>query len=556
MPATPIEQRPKAPRRADSLQVKQPAAEFLARTLAVSLFAISQYGATVELPLIQRIQESATAFFPAAATNGAEVGIFCGTAPRVYELPIPGPGEQYRFHFDMTKCIGCKCCVVACNEQNGNPADILWRRVGEIEGGSYPATQRHYLSIGCNHCLEPTCMTGCPVDAYFKDDLTGIVRHSADACIGCQYCTWNCSYGVPQYNADRGVVGKCDMCYGRLARGQNPACVSACPEDAIQIELVNIAEWRSNYKSLANSPGMPSADDSLSTTRITLPDSDPGDLRKVDITHLQTEQPHWPLIIMTVLTQLSVGLFVAISCMQFAGKSAQSSAAGVALSVAIAALLASTFHLGRPIHAARALKMWRRSWLSREVLLFTLFAFSATICSASLMLGSAAAPLLGVITSLLGIGGIAASARLYLAPGRPAWNTSITFLEFFASALLLGLASASTISSLRSHFDSLLIAAIFCAASLILKVCRLRFASRQELFTSWQLLSSVLLNKLLLRAALLVLGTCLFECSERTIPRALGFVALLASEFVGRYLFFVSVVPCNIASGYLAREAA
>ena len=48
----------------------------------------------------------------------------------------PEPGEQYRFHFDMTKCIGCKCCVVACNEQNGNPAAINWRRVGEIEGGT------------------------------------------------------------------------------------------------------------------------------------------------------------------------------------------------------------------------------------------------------------------------------------------------------------------------------------------------------------------------------------------------------------------------------------
>ena len=50
----------------------------------------------------------------------------------------PQAGEQYRFHFDMTKCIGCKCCVVACNEQNGNPAAINWRRVGEIEGGDYP----------------------------------------------------------------------------------------------------------------------------------------------------------------------------------------------------------------------------------------------------------------------------------------------------------------------------------------------------------------------------------------------------------------------------------
>ena len=74
------------------------------------------------------------------------------------------PGEQYRFHFDMTKCIGCKCCVVACNEQNGNPAAINWRRVGEVEGGHYPYTQRHYLSMGCNHCLEPSCMIGCPVE--------------------------------------------------------------------------------------------------------------------------------------------------------------------------------------------------------------------------------------------------------------------------------------------------------------------------------------------------------------------------------------------------------
>ena len=144
----------------------------------------------------------------------------------------------------MTKCIGCKCCVVACNEQNGNPAEINWRRVGEVEGGYYPHTQRHHLSMGCNHCLEPSCLIGCPVEAYTKDPVTGVVMHSADACIGCQYCTWNCSYGVPQYNPERGVVGKCDMCHNRLSDGMAPACVAACPEGAIAIEIVNIAEWR------------------------------------------------------------------------------------------------------------------------------------------------------------------------------------------------------------------------------------------------------------------------------------------------------------------------
>ena len=108
----------------------------------------------------------------------------------------------------MTKCIGCRSCEVACNEQNGNPADILWRRIGEIEGGTYPDTQRHYLSMGCNHCLDADCVKGCPVDAYTKDPITGIVLHSADACIGCQYCVWNCPYSVPQFNPERGVVGK------------------------------------------------------------------------------------------------------------------------------------------------------------------------------------------------------------------------------------------------------------------------------------------------------------------------------------------------------------
>src|SRR6185295_3811866 len=82
----------------------------------------------------------------------------------LFELTANGPAEQYRFHFDMTKCIGCRCCEVACAEQNGNPLEINWRRVGEIEGGEYPYAERFYLSMGCNHCLDPACLTGCPTD--------------------------------------------------------------------------------------------------------------------------------------------------------------------------------------------------------------------------------------------------------------------------------------------------------------------------------------------------------------------------------------------------------
>src|SRR5215469_12925153 len=86
----------------------------------------------VELPLLERMQQLDVAHFPLLpAAEASAAGSFCGAGSAERPLRMPAAGEQYRFHFDMTKCIGCKCCVVACNEQNGNPADILWRRVGE-----------------------------------------------------------------------------------------------------------------------------------------------------------------------------------------------------------------------------------------------------------------------------------------------------------------------------------------------------------------------------------------------------------------------------------------
>lgn len=513
----------------------------------------------MELPLLERAQAGDDAFLltTAANTAGEVVASMCGIDGGNTLPPPPGPGEQYRFHFDMTRCIGCKCCVVACNEQNGNPADILWRRVGEIEGGTYPDTLRHYLSIGCNHCLEPTCMTGCPVDAYSKDGPTGIVRHSADICIGCQYCTWNCSYGVPQYNPARGVVGKCDMCYGRLTQGQSPACVSACPESAIRIETVRVAEWREEYRTHANSPGMPSADDSLSTTRITLPARLPRDVRKVDLDRLRPEHPHWPLVVMTLLTQLSVGAFTAIWLLNIFGARAHRAAALVALAVATVALAASTLHLGRPIHAARALRMWRRSWLSREVLLFALFAASAAAYSAALWARVPGAMLLGGLTAVFGICGVGASARLYMVPGRPAWNSPFTLLEFCLTAVLLGSAVANilTAASATTHAATLFAG----LATLVAGGVRIIWLARSGIYErrgAFSLLFTVLANRLLLRFLLLSAGLLMLALAGSPVMAVAVAPVFIAGEFMSRYLFFVSVVPTNIATEYLAAEAA
>jgi formate dehydrogenase iron-sulfur subunit len=512
------------------------------------------------LPLLERAREqSATFLLTPKNGRGSSGGPHCSTtmgrvSPRIPERSLE-EGEQYRFHFDMTKCIGCKCCVVACNEQNGNPAEINWRRVGEIEGGWYPNTQRLHLSMGCNHCLEPTCLAGCPVDAYSKDPKTGVVIHSADICIGCQYCTWNCSYGVPQYNPERGVVGKCDMCHNRLAEEREPACVGACPEGAIQIEIVNIAEWRRDYSASANAPGLPSADDSLSTTRITLPKNLPPDTRKVDMNRVRPEHPHWPLVVMTVLTQLSVGAFATIWLLQIFGEQARLNiAALVSLTLGSLALGASTMHLGRPIHAYRALRMWKRSWLSREVLLFGCFSQVSFLYAALLWLGLPGSKVVGALTVLAGAAGVTASACIYLVRPRPAWNSKYTVAEFYLTGALLGPLLAATIQLGSRRWLTMLIVSV---ASLQLLNLALKFlwlvsSDSFELKASGRLLSAQLRFFLLWRSVLLVVGGIvlpLFSSSAITAAVALG--SVFFSEIVGRYLFFVSVVPKNMATSYL-----
>lgn len=471
----------------------------------------------------------------------------------------PRPGEQYRFHFDMTKCIGCKCCVVACNEQNGNPAAINWRRVGEIEGGYYPHTQRHYLSMGCNHCLEPSCLAGCPVKAYTKDTATGVVLHSADTCIGCQYCTWNCSYGVPQYNAARGVVGKCDLCHHRLSDGMAPACVSACPESAIQVEIVNIAHWRADHAG-ADAPGLPPAGDSVSTTRVTLPENLIPAAGRVDTARIDLEHPHWPLVFMLVLTQLSVGAFVVLWLLDALHLSSRLAASAlVSLALAGMSLGASTLHLGRPIHAYRALRGWRSSWLSREVLGLGLFAKTAAAFAGMLFFDLPGRQWMGAATALCGLAGIFCSARIYVVKARPAWHSAYTVAGFFATALLLGplFVWAMQVSAAAWIVWA---AAAGGAAQLAVETLKFLWLSRAEAFeprATALLLASRLRRAFLLRLAILIAAGIVSPLTATSaIAAAATLLAALAGEWLGRWLFFVSVVPKNTAAAFPARRAA
>lgn len=540
--------------------------------------------------------------------SGGKTGSACSVAEvESEEALIPTEplkeGEQYRFHFDMSRCVGCQCCVVACNEQNNNPAGVNWRRVGEIEGGVYPDTKRFHLSMACNHCLDPACLTGCPTDAYEKDPVTGVVKHKAEECIGCQYCTWNCPYGVPQYNPERNIVTKCDLCVVRLGDGMAPACVAACPETAIRVETVSIKEWRENHAQ-ADAPHMPESGITLSTTRITLPSIMPEGMLKLDRHHIEPEEAHGSLIFMTVLTQLAAGGFLALwlgdLCSNLCGflKPLQEFLAFGALGILAVtgiALSASVFHLGRPLHATKALRMWRRSWLSREVLFFTLFSFLgagyATLLLAAHFLHFDVPGFLricfGGLVALSGMAGIFASAKIYLVPARPAWNTMLTPLRFFLTGFILGPLFSFLVYSLYtltpafsgdpSHAMGPVLAWLVISSAaaffqLLMLVGRLFHLAeeRSELQDSARLLVRRFKAHFLVRIGLLIFGSFVLPVflfnvlttsqavSGRVLTAFAGvcFLTALLGEFLGRYLFFVTVVPKNMPGSFFTRHGA
>jgi formate dehydrogenase iron-sulfur subunit len=170
---------------------------------------------------------------------------------------LPADGEQYAFEVDLDACSGCKACVAACHSLNGLEEDETWRSVGLLHGGSSQLPVIQHVTTACHHCLEPACLEGCPVHAYEKDPTTGIVRHLDDQCIGCQYCILKCPYDVPKYSREKGIVRKCDMCHGRLAVGEAPACVQACPNQAIRITLISHEQVREESEANLFLPGAP-----------------------------------------------------------------------------------------------------------------------------------------------------------------------------------------------------------------------------------------------------------------------------------------------------------
>jgi Fe-S-cluster-containing dehydrogenase component/DMSO reductase anchor subunit len=371
----------------------------------------------------------------------------------------PGPGQQYAFEVDLDRCSGCKSCVAACHTLNGLDDNETWRDVGLLIGGSRAAPVMQHVTAACHHCLQPACMIACPVNAYEKDPVTGIVKHLDDQCFGCQYCTMACPYEVPKYHPAKGIVRKCDMCSSRLAVGEPPACVQACPDHAITIRLVNQAQVEDDAESSLFLPAAPDPQITLPTTVYKTRRAFPRNLLPADYFRVNPQHAHWPLVVMLVLTQLSVGAFAAgLFVEKWLSEpmlhTLRPLHATMALGFGLLALAASLFHLGRPRLAFRAVLGLRHSWLSREIVAFGAFAALASFYAATVLvtqgtedngiahkIAASWTRWLGWSVAACGATAIVCSTMIYVFTRRECWSLMRVGTRFVLTSALLGVAT-------------------------------------------------------------------------------------------------------------------
>lgn len=154
--------------------------------------------------------------------------------------------SKYALLIDMSRCVGCRTCTVACKMENHVAGGINRMRVFNPEGnlhfdrpvGTFPHLRMYWTPVSCQHCDEAPCVKACPSGALSKR-TDGIVDLNKAKCIGCHYCNWVCPYDAAQFDEEAGVSDKCTLCAHRIDQGEEPFCVVCCPARALKLIDMN-----------------------------------------------------------------------------------------------------------------------------------------------------------------------------------------------------------------------------------------------------------------------------------------------------------------------------
>lgn len=183
-----------------------------------------------------------------------------GEARRIQKMsahtgPLPGAvparEEQVAKLIDVTTCIGCRACEVACVEWNDlqfgytefqnnlqtmpDTRSDYWTLITMNEVANPDGTLSWLLrKHGCMHCVDPGCLAACPAEGAIVQYANGIVDFQQEYCIGCQYCVIGCPFNIPKFSPQSKRVFKCTLCSDRVGQGLIPACIKACPTGCLK----------------------------------------------------------------------------------------------------------------------------------------------------------------------------------------------------------------------------------------------------------------------------------------------------------------------------------
>lgn len=207
----------------------------------------------------ERVKPSRRRFLKSALTiAGAAAGYAWLKSSQVLVYAAE-PEDQtlpwYGIVIDIDKCIGCGNCSKACKNENDVPKEPFFFRTwveqytvkndgsvniispnGGIDGFDQQASDEEifksfFVPKMCNHCSKSPCVQVCPVGATY-DSPEGVVLVDEKYCIGCRYCVQACPYGCRFIHPVKKVANKCTLCYHRLKKGLDPACMEVCPTGA------------------------------------------------------------------------------------------------------------------------------------------------------------------------------------------------------------------------------------------------------------------------------------------------------------------------------------